>query len=52
MLAGPPFSVTGGEVNRCYGGDYRLTRLAVVDVPGGLKGKCAASEVVWLLQNA
>lgn len=52
VLAGPPFSVTGGEVNRCYGGGYRLTRLAVVDVPGGLKGKCAVSEVVWLLQNA
>jgi thiopurine S-methyltransferase len=51
LLAGPPFSVTGDEVARCYGGGYRLTRLASVDVPGGLKGKCAASEVVWLLQN-
>jgi len=51
VLAGPPFSVNGDEVNRCYGGGYRLTRLAGVDVPGGLKGKCAASEVVWLLQN-
>jgi thiopurine S-methyltransferase len=46
VLAGPPFSVTGDEVNRCYGGGY-----AGVDVPGGLKGKCAASEVVWLLQH-
>jgi thiopurine S-methyltransferase len=52
LLAGPPFSVTADEVKRCYGGGYRLTRLAGVDVPGGLKGKCAASEVVWLLQNA
>ncbi len=28
VLAGPPFSVTGDEVNRCYGGGYRHDALS------------------------
>jgi thiopurine S-methyltransferase len=49
LLDGPPFSVTGDEIARLYRGAYDLTLLARVDVAGGLKGRCPAEEVVWLL---
>ncbi len=51
MAAGPPFSVCNEEVDRCYRDAYDLTRLAVTEVPGGMKGKCAARENVWLLRG-
>jgi thiopurine S-methyltransferase len=51
LMAGPPFSVGGGEVHRLYGGSYRLTLLESADVAGGLKGKCPARENVWLLKR-
>lgn len=50
LLQGPPFSVNDAEVNRHYGDHYELTLLDRVDVAGGLKGKCAARENVWLLK--
>jgi thiopurine S-methyltransferase len=50
-MEGPPFSVSNEEVKRHYGHRYDLTLLTSTDVPGGLKGKCAAKENVWLLQN-
>ena len=50
LLDGPPFSVDGEEVHRHYRGDYDLSLLASVDIPGGLKGKCPAKETVWLLK--
>ena len=46
---GPPFSVTPEELRRHYGDDYTLTPLARLDVPGGLKGKCPATEHIWRL---
>lgn len=49
VVAGPPFSVTSDELRRHYSGDYTLTLLARIDVPGGLKGKCPATEHVWRL---
>lgn len=49
LMDGPPFSVSDDEVRERYGERYQLTRLASVDVPGGLKGRCAAREHVWLL---
>ncbi len=49
-LEGPPFSVSNEEVKRHYGDRYHLTLLSSEDLPGGLKGKCAAKENVWLLQ--
>jgi len=52
LMQGPPFSVSNEEVNRHYGDRYDLTLLASADMPGGLKGKCAAKENVWLLRNA
>lgn len=51
LAAGPPFSVSDEEVGRYYRDAYDLNRLARVDVPGGLKGKCAARENVWLLKG-
>jgi thiopurine S-methyltransferase len=49
LLAGPPFSVNGSEVARLYQHAYDLKMLATQDVVGGLKGKCPATEDVWLL---
>lgn len=49
VVDGPPFSVSPEELRRHYGEDYTLTPLARVDVPGGLKGKCPATEHVWRL---
>lgn len=49
VVAGPPFSVTSDELRRHYSGDYTLTLLARLEVPGGLKGKCPATEHIWRL---
>jgi thiopurine S-methyltransferase len=51
MAPGPPFSVTPDELHRHYSDDYTLTPLTRRDVPGGLKGKCPASEHVWQLNK-
>ena len=51
VIDGPPFSISDEEVNRHYGASYELTLLESKNLPGGLKGKCAAQENVWLLQN-
>ena len=50
QVAGPPFSISAAEVAEHYSEAYHLRRLASADVPGGLKGKCAARETAWLLQ--
>ncbi len=49
---GPPFSVCAEEVHRLYDPHYELALLASVDVAGGLRGKCAATEHVWRLHPA
>lgn len=51
VIGGPPFSVSNDEVLRHYTDSYDLTLLVSSDVPGGLKGKCPATENVWLLKN-
>ncbi|NEQ69687.1 MAG: thiopurine S-methyltransferase [Symploca sp. SIO2D2] len=51
LMAGPPFSISSEEVNQHYGDNYDLTLIVSNNVPGGFKGKCAATENVWLLQN-
>lgn len=51
VVPGPPFSVTLDELHRHYGSEYSLTPLARIDVPGGLKGKCQATEHVWRLEK-
>lgn len=49
LMDGPPFSVDAAFIEQQYARDYRLKQLDSVAVPGGLKGKCAATERVWLL---
>lgn len=51
VVPGPPFSVSPDELHRHYSDCYTLTALARVDVPGGLKGKCPATEHVWKLDK-
>jgi thiopurine S-methyltransferase len=50
-VAGPPFSVTPDELHRHYSDGYTLTPLARIEVPGGLKGKCPATEHIWRLNK-
>jgi thiopurine S-methyltransferase len=50
VMPGPPFSITNPEMIARYGKTYDLTLLASAAVPGGLKGKCAATENAWLLK--
>lgn len=47
---GPPFAVGADEVRSLYGQYFQPTRLASVEVAGGLRGKCPATEHVWLLR--
>lgn len=49
QLPGPPFSVDKDEMHKLYSNAYSLNCLEKRNVPGGLKRKCPASEVGWLL---
>ena len=49
IMAGPPFAILASEIEALYGDHYHLTPLDSVNVPGGLKGQCEASEDIWLL---
>jgi thiopurine S-methyltransferase len=52
-MDGPPFSVDAGEVREHYGARYaEVTCAERAEVPGGLKGRCPATENAWLLRNA
>jgi thiopurine S-methyltransferase len=51
MAPGPPFSITPDELHHHYSDSYTLTPLARIEVPGGLKGKCPATEHVWQLDK-
>jgi thiopurine S-methyltransferase len=50
MMDGPPFSITKAELVRHYGDYYRLDAVETMEVAGGLKGKVAALETLWLLR--
>ena len=50
-MEGPPFSVSTEEIQRHYGQRYDITVLASLDVPGGLKGRCPATERVYVLRK-
>lgn len=49
LMDGPPFSVSSDEIRRHYAQAYDVRLLASTEVSGGLKGKCPATENVWLL---
>ena len=51
LMEGPPFSVSSDEVKRHYAVKYDVMLIASTEVPGGLKGKCAAKENVWLVKK-
>lgn len=51
LMPGPPFSISDTEIHQHYESSYELILLESEEVPGGLKGKCAAREKVWLLRN-
>ncbi|MGL5795265.1 MAG: thiopurine S-methyltransferase [Waterburya sp.] len=51
LMEGPPFSVSNEEVNRHYSDIYDLSLIESTDIVGGLKGKCATKENVWLLHK-
>ncbi|MDP2230656.1 thiopurine S-methyltransferase [Methylotenera sp.] len=51
IMSGPPFSISNEEVNHHYSESYELNLITGINVLGGLKGKCAAIENVWLLKK-
>ena len=51
VMSGPPFSISSAEVHRHYQNQYTISHLSRTEVPGGLKGKCAATENVWFLEQ-
>ncbi|WP_446809173.1 thiopurine S-methyltransferase [Methylomonas sp. 2BW1-5-20] len=52
LMDGPPFSVTENEVRWHYEAAYRLRPVESKNIADKLKGKVAATETAWLLQNA
>ncbi len=49
LMDGPPFSIAEAELAQHYGHCYQLHRVETAEVAGGLKGKVAAVETLWLL---
>lgn len=45
-MAGPPFAIDAEEVAACHGAAYDILEIETIDVPGGLKGQCPATETV------
>lgn len=50
VMEGPPHSIDANEVRRLNESRYDIRMLVSNDVPGGLKGKCEATETAWLLK--
>lgn len=50
-MEGPPFSVSTGEIQQHYADRYDIAVLTSLDVPGGLKGRCPATERVYALRK-
>jgi len=51
LQEGPPFAVIADEIRRLYSTHYEPALLASTEVAGGLRGKCPATEHVWLLRR-
>jgi thiopurine S-methyltransferase len=51
-MAGPPFAVPAGHVERLYTGLYEFRALERRVVQGKLKGQVEAMEIIWLLRAA
>lgn len=50
-MEGPPFSVSEEEVRQHYGERYGVRLVTSQDVPGGLRGRCPATERVYVLRK-
>ena len=50
QLAGPPFSVPEAAIRALYGDAYDIAVLERAEVAGGLKGRCAATELALVLR--
>lgn len=50
VIPGPPFSVEESQVREFYEATYQLTFVERQAIEGGLKGKVASAEAVWLLK--
>lgn len=50
-MAGPPFAVDAAEVRACHGDRFEILEIDRIEVPGGLKGQCPATETVWRLES-
>lgn len=48
-MPGPPFAVPSAEVKQHYASVYQLQETVRQPLPGGLKGKTPALEVLWKL---
>jgi len=48
-MSGPPFAISSEMVHRYYQNKYQIQLLERQSVKGGLKGRCAANEVIWQL---
>lgn len=48
---GPPFSVTGTEIDALYGEHYIKELIASIDISGPLANRCVGSECAWLLSE-
>lgn len=51
LMNGPPFSINQEEVDKHYGNHYMITLLEQKSVLGGMKGKVASTEAIWLLHH-
>lgn len=51
LLDGPPFAVLTDEIKKLYKDNYKISKIDEIEIPGGLKKKCKASEEVWLLSS-
>lgn len=52
LMQGPPFSIDNDEISRHYEDSYNVTLLESSNIEGGIKGKYAAKDNVWLLNNS
>lgn len=51
VIDGPPFSISHEEVQRHYASHFDITKLLEAEVEGGMKGKTASTESVYLLHR-
>lgn len=51
LMQGPPFSINDEKISRLYKDSYKVTLIESTNIEGGIKGKYAAKDNVWLLTN-